>query len=224
MHTVYKNTQGQIVPSVTTVLKVLNKDNLIEWANYIGLKGYNYTAYMNEKALLGTYVHEYIEAELENRSAQLIGSQKMCDEAIKIAHRFKCAKEQLLMENVITEKSLSSDEYGGTLDLIADIVLENGNKVKILGDFKTSKAPYISHFIQLGAYLRLIKLNDYELYDQIKLCMIINVNKDKVLVNWMYKEICEEYFTDIFLKLLAVYKMYETIKLNFDHLITTRKY
>ena len=162
MHIEYKNNQGRTVPSVTTVLKVLNKDNLIEWANYMGLKGYNYTSYMNEKALLGTYVHEYIEAELENRAASILGTQKMCNEAYEIAHRFKCTKDKLQMGNIITEKSLSCDTYGGTLDLIADIVLDNDTKVKILGDFKTSKAPYISHFIQLGGYLNLIKINDYE--------------------------------------------------------------
>ena len=224
MHTEYKNSQGKTVPSVTTVLKVLNKDNLIEWANYIGLKGYNYTSYMNVKALLGTYVHEYIEAELENRAASILGTQKMCNEAYEIAHRFKCTKDKLQMDNIITEKSLSCDTYGGTLDLIADIVLDNDTKVKILGDFKTSKAPYISHFIQLGGYLNLIKINDYKLYEQIKLCMIINVNKDKVLINWMYKEDCETYFTDIFLKLLEVYNSYEFIKVNFNQLIKSEKY
>ena len=54
--------------------------------------------------------------------------------------------------------------------------------------------------------------------------MIINVNKDKVLINWMYKEDCETYFTDIFLKLLEVYNSYEFIKVNFNQLIKSEKY
>ena len=35
-HTIYKTLEGEIVPSVTTVLKILNKSALLDWAWRLG--------------------------------------------------------------------------------------------------------------------------------------------------------------------------------------------
>ena len=60
MHTQYYNSKHEEVPSVTTVLKILYKEGLLEWSNYIGKKGIDYTKFMEEKANLGTAVHEWL--------------------------------------------------------------------------------------------------------------------------------------------------------------------
>ena len=44
--------------------------------------------------------------------------------------------------------------------------------------------------------------------------MIFVVNKDKVLIKWVTKENCEEYFTTIFLSLLTVYEALDNFNNN----------
>lgn len=222
MHTKYYNTKGKEVPSVTTVMKVFYKEGLMEWANFIGRQGQDYKNTLSQKATLGTYVHELIEADLLNKQPEILQTLGVVKEAQTIANKFKCVKEDLVISNVQSELSLSSETYGGTLDLICDIQID-GKPVKILGDFKTSKTVYESQFIQLGAYLNLIKLNLPSIYKQIKYCMIFSITKEKVKVQYVTKANCEKYFTSLFLSLLDVYMTWQKIK-NSTKLFSIKDY
>ena len=61
-HTTYYNSKGDVVPSVTTVLKVIAKESLIYWANSLGWKRKSVKRELDESSKVGTYVHLYIEA------------------------------------------------------------------------------------------------------------------------------------------------------------------
>lgn len=211
MHAKYYNEKGNPVPSVTTVLKILYKDGLLEWANFIGRRGIDYKRFLEEKANLGSLVHEMIESDLLQRDPIILTTPAMLKEASAVAQKFKVAKEALKISNVITELSLSSERFGGTLDLIADIDM-NGEPVTILGDFKTSKKPYLTQFIQLGAYLDLVKINRPEIYEKIQFCIIFSITSQKVTMQYVTKENCEKYFTRLFYSLLDTYTYWEEIK------------
>ena len=59
-HTVYRNRDGKEIPSVTTVLKLLNKPALIGWANYLGFKRTRVTDVLLESANIGTDFHAMV--------------------------------------------------------------------------------------------------------------------------------------------------------------------
>ena len=211
MHSKYYNSKNEEVPSVTTVLKIMQKDGLIRWANLIGKHGIDYERFINDRADFGSVVHELIESDLLNKEPCIIGYQQHMAEAMELVEKFKLVKRDLAITNVMSELSMSCDTYGGTMDLICDIVTESG-PVTILGDFKTSKTVYDTQFIQLGAYLNLVKINRPELYDKIQLCAIFSITKDKITIKYITKENCEKYFTSLFLSLLDVYLAWENIK------------
>ena len=60
-HQKYYNKEGTEVPSCTTVIKLLAKD-LEGWANWLGKRGIDYNAYMNETASVGTEAHALAES------------------------------------------------------------------------------------------------------------------------------------------------------------------
>ena len=211
MHSKYYNADNKEVPSVTTVLNILNKDGLIRWANLIGKRGIDYERFLQDRANFGSVVHELIESDLLNKEPCIIGYQQYMADAMELVDKFKLVKQDLAIANVMSEVSLSCDSYGGTLDIICDIATECG-PITVLGDFKTSKTVYDTQFIQLGAYLNLVKINMPEVYDKIQQCVIFSITKDKILLKYISKENCEKYFTTMFLSLLEVYKAWNTIK------------
>lgn len=223
MHVPYFNSKHEEVPSVTMVLKLLYKDGLLEWANYIGKRGIDYTRFLNDRANFGSLIHEMLEADLTDRKPNVICGENILVEAKEVIEKFKILKSDLKISNVQTEISMSCEDYGGTADLICDIETEDG-PVKILGDFKTSKTIYDTQFVQLGAYLNLIKINMPETYEAIKLCAIITVSRDKVVMKYLTKENCEKYFTTMFLKLLDTYNAWDTIKKERSDLFKSKSY
>jgi len=54
--------RGEIVPSVTTVLGVINKPWLVSWANNLGLEGVSSEDYVDRTAQQGTIAHMMIQA------------------------------------------------------------------------------------------------------------------------------------------------------------------
>jgi hypothetical protein len=223
MHQDYYNDKNEKVPSVTTVLKILNKDGLLHWSNYIGKRGIDYEKYLNEKALFGTLVHELLESDLTNREPTVIGFDRYMSEAMELVQKFKVVKSDLQISNVITEIPLVCDTYGGTIDLICDIATTSGN-IKILGDFKTSKTVYETQFIQLGGYLNLLKIQKPEIYDEIKQCVIFSITKSKIVMRYITKEECEQHFTSMFLSLLDVYHKWENAKAVYKTIYKSKTY
>ena len=63
-HRRYQAADGAVVPGVTTVLGVINKPQLVKWANNLGLAGIDSAAYVDETAKVGTLAHEMIQEYL----------------------------------------------------------------------------------------------------------------------------------------------------------------
>lgn len=154
-HSTYINKYKEEVPSVTTILKVLNKPGLVNWANSLGWKRQSYKKVLEEKAEHGTYVHELFYEYMFKEGKQFDISQPGMLENIKIyLNNFKKFLEDYGIKPIWGEKSFTTNTYGGTVDLLCEI----DGKLTIL-DFKTSKKFYSSHFIQLGAYIQLLDYN-----------------------------------------------------------------
>ena len=158
--TIYKNSNGEKVPSVTTVLSVIEKPALKFWANKIGLEGVKVTEYVDDKAMIGTLTHHIIESHI-NKTDQNFSKFNCNDEQIEQAHQ--CTKKYLEWENyqaefipLATELKLVSEKfgYGGTIDLLAVL---NG-KITLI-DFKTCNAIYDEPYYQTAAYAELADEN-----------------------------------------------------------------
>lgn len=158
-HTRYKLADGTRVPGATTVLGVLAKPALIKWANDLGLDGIDSSRYVDALARIGTLAHQLIEQDLG-------GPAVVADEWT--ADEFDRAENALLsyrdwrrgheIEPMLIEESLLSEtmRYGGTVDCFASV-----DGVPTLLDFKTSKAIYEEHILQVAAYERLLREHGY---------------------------------------------------------------
>lgn len=154
IHTIYKLTNGERVPSVTTVLGILNKPALIQWAWELGTQGIDYKAVRDQAGDIGTLAHYLILCDLRGKkpdtseySAQDIEKAETC--LIKYWEWARGHKIQSLM----LETPLISEQYqfGGTIDFYGKI-----DDQPTLLDFKTGKAIYGEFFYQLAAYEQLL--------------------------------------------------------------------
>lgn len=156
-HTVYKTSQGKRVPSVTTILNVIAKPNLIKWANGLGLQGIDSEKYKTETARAGTLGHQLIQEYMGGPGyapdlKQFTGDQIESAEVSLKNYRQWCMNRTITPLNM--ELYLVSDTmmFGGTLDLYADI-----DGKKWLVDFKTGKGIYPEYEVQVAAYRYLLE-------------------------------------------------------------------
>jgi hypothetical protein len=174
VHTVYKNKAGERVPSVTTILGVLNKPALLDWAWKCGCEGLDYKAVRDNAADIGTIAHGLILAHLTQSkfdtseySPADVAKAENC--LIKYWDWEKANK----VEPVLVESQMVSETYGfgGTIDCLARM---NGELILI--DHKTGKAIYSEMFYQLAAYRQLLKEQGHE----IKNARILRIGRDEV--------------------------------------------
>lgn len=159
IHTIYKLTGGQRVPSVTTILGVLNKPALLQWAWQCGVDGFDYKAVRDEAGGIGTLAHYLIMCHLTKSkpdtseySAQDIEKAENC--LIKYWDWEKVHK----VEPILVETPLISEQhrFGGTIDFFGNV---DGQPTLV--DFKTGKAIYSEFFYQLAAYEQLLSEAGY---------------------------------------------------------------
>ena len=166
-HSTYMNEEKVEVPSVTTILKVLNKPFIPFWANSLGWKRQSYTKVLEESAEKGTFVHELLHEFLFKEGKEFdISNPDTVNFIYENINAFKDFLKEHELEPIWGEKSFSTDTYGGTVDLLCEL----DGKLTIL-DFKTSKKFYSSHFIQLGAYIKLLEYNGITV-EQVGICRI----------------------------------------------------
>lgn len=163
----YRNPQdGDEVPSVTNVIGILDKPAIPRWAartvaerawelrhslDGLGqdeaidvLKGAPWRG-SKRAADRGTSVHEYLEAAADGRELpELTGD----------AARYRGAADEFLTvyepQFMHTELTVFGDGYAGTADFVATINW-HGRRVRVLGDYKTSKRLYREVALQLAA-------------------------------------------------------------------------
>lgn len=160
--------QGTEYPSVTSVLRVINKPMLVPWAAKMVaeravsvapqlarmveedpedtlrfLKNAHYRR-SNSAANLGTMIHEALEAWADGSEAPLV-----TDEMKPYLRGARMFFDDYQPEFVHSEATFYSDtyNYAGTADFIARIHGE-----VVLGDYKTGKGVYPEVALQLAAY------------------------------------------------------------------------
>ena len=206
-HTVYKLLNGERVPSVTTVLGILQKPALLEWAYQCGLKGEDYKAVRDRAGDIGTLAHYLIMCHLKGEkpdtgeySAQDIDKAETC--FLKYLEWEKGRK----LTPVLVENAFVSEDYqfGGTVDFFGPI-----DGVWTLQDFKTGKAIYSEAFAQVAAYKHLIEECTGHRVDSIR---ILHIGRDETegfeerVVNN-----AEKYWT-LFQYCLAIYNLQKELK------------
>ena len=149
-HIDYK-VEGIKVPSVTTILgRYKNSTGLIIWSNKLGLEGKSYHAELNKAGDIGTALHELAELHIKGDYYEL-PEDSIVQECF---NKFKDWWSEQNYEVNFTEKSFCCRKYkyGGTADLVV-----NGETII---DFKTSKAVYDDHLVQMSAYRYMIEEQD----------------------------------------------------------------
>lgn len=149
----YYNSDGVSVPRVTEILSaMIHSDKLMMWANRIGLRGIEYMKELNRASTYGSQAHTCIERYLKNKEktdsniaflGYLLWEKVLNDKGIEIIP-------------ILIEESLSCNWFGGTLDALLDI---SGNIYIV--DFKTSNHVTFKYFLQLSAYLYMIRMRGY---------------------------------------------------------------
>jgi len=160
---------GEKIPSVTTVLSVINKPALISWAanqavDYLADRmdpGRTFDelqlhslftsarkAHMirkQETADIGSMVHEWISKYIKGEKPEMPINQQLQDSV----NNFLAWKKEHGVEFILSEQPVYSQKYKycGTLDFVARMDGE-----LFLGDIKTSTGIYDEYWIQLSSY------------------------------------------------------------------------
>ena len=200
-HVVYKLKDGTRVAGTTTITGLLNKAQLVAWANRLGLEGIDSTKYVDESAKIGTLAHEMIQAHIQKME---INKRAFSAEQIDLAENslisFFNYTAQHHIEPIICEVPMVSEryKYGGTVDCYCKLDGE-----PTLLDFKTGKAIYPEYFVQLSAYKNILEEAGYE----VKTCKILRVGRDET-EGFEERTVTDtrDYFT-IFLDLLEIYNL-----------------
>ena len=200
-HSTYINKKEVEVPSVTTIIKLLNKPFIAKWANSLGWKRQSYDKVLEESANKGTFVHETLHEYLFKEGKKFdLSNPEVLNFLYENLNTFKEFEKDYDIKPIWGEKSFSLDKFGGTVDLYCEL----DNKYTIL-DFKTSKRFYSSHFIQLGAYIQLLEANDNKV-EQVAILRIREGDYDIKIIN---REDMNDYI-ELFNKLVEVfYLVYE---------------
>ena len=146
-HSTYYNKDGIEVPSVTTILKILNKPALTIWANNLGWNRKSVKKVLEEVSDIGTCVHELINCILSKKKLEYSKPHIPFSVLLPYLNNFMKFYKQHEFEPIILEGSLSLDKFGGTIDYYGKL---NGKYTII--DFKTSKKVRLTMFLQLAAY------------------------------------------------------------------------
>lgn len=166
-HAEYKNEFGREVPSVTTILKILNKPALCKWANYLGFKRQNIDKVLEESANKGTEVHFMLNAFLFKKKFIYIDGKGVDKNYLTVVlDNFITWLNGHTLKPIFGEKPITSYLYGGTVDLYCEL---DGKKTIL--DFKTSKNFYSSMFLQLAAYTTMMESIGYDV-DQVAILLI----------------------------------------------------
>ncbi|MMZ42088.1 PD-(D/E)XK nuclease superfamily protein [compost metagenome] len=204
-HTTYRNTNGHEVPSVTTILKILNKPFLAKWANIQGFKRNNIDDLLKESSYLGTMVHHIIESYLMGRKYMWLSpNQDMKYQIMLRLSGFISWKKNHDVIPTFMERKCFSEYYGGTIDFYGMV----DGKHTIL-DFKTSKKAYSSMFLQLAAYTQMVE----EMGLQVDQVAIINIHPNAYKEKFIQRDELQPYI-DCFNQLLELFHTWYNLNIS----------
>ena len=221
VHTRYRNKAGAIVPGVTTVIGLLAKPALINWAWKLGLEGQDMNKVRDNAADVGTLAHYLCECILKGVKPD-VSEFKPADLEIAqaCANSYAAWWKKSGLRLVACELGIVSElwQFGGTIDLIA--VDKEGRHYLL--DLKTSKGIYDEYKIQLAAY----KEGWEELNPKKPIYKVIVVHIDKETADLSLHQFSDDlrHFFSIFKHLRAIYvlqKITDPKRRNDDRKITS---
>jgi hypothetical protein len=184
-HKAHFNTEGTLVPSVTTVLKILNKPALLAWANYMGFKRMHVDVLLDTSARIGSAVHLLIECELMNYTPIMAyGDKYIRITSQRLFSNYMDWRKNNHPRPILMEHSMTCNTFGGTTDFYGEF-----NGLLTVMDFKTSKRMYMSMFIQLAGYIILLE-KEGRVVEQ---ATIVLVNDRGVTTKSISRDDMEEY-------------------------------
>lgn len=216
VHENYYNKKGDEIPSVTTVMKLLNKPELVKWSNFMGLVcKKNIDDILDISSKVGSLTHYIIERHNKHKIINFnilndypLNIQKAVDKTIK---GFKLFLKDYKPKSIKSEYRIKNNIFGGTIDNVAMIKDE-----KFIIDYKTSKQVYPSMFIQLAAYNKLLREEKQMKIDKVA---ILVLNKKKIEYNFYQMKVpyLEKYYEPIFDLLLKLYYLWnENLKQDWN--------
>lgn len=232
-HTVYKNSNGEVIPSVTTILKKAYPlgDYITEWANSLGFQRINYKKFMTNIVEVGTAVHLLIETVTKNNidivTNELLMSlfknnpyflqnedtifRCFCQFLIWYNYSIKNANFELIANEL--ELTSQKYNYGGTIDMICKL---NGETTII--DLKTSSALDAKMLLQLSAYAMMYEENTGEKVHNVG---IVRMDKnDESCFEFFFISVDElSIFKETFLEMIQYIKKLENIEEKFYELL-----
>lgn len=172
----YETPEGELYPSITTVLKVRSSDGINEWRDRVGEDVANYIS--RTSATRGTQVHHFCEHYLNNDDDNTIKSYAVGRFlSFCLFNQLKSALDNMVNNIYAQEVALWSDDLkiAGRVDCIADY----DGKLSVI-DFKTSKKERQeewneSYYIQATAYAKMFEERTGRPIDQI---VILCVTED----------------------------------------------
>ena len=205
-HIRYKNKEGKIIPGATTVVGLLNKPQLIIWANRLGLQGIDSTAYRDGAARMGILAHDYILCHHKGIKPDLTDYSKVEIDAAE--NSFLSYLEWLKghkLEPLLLETPLVSEEYqfGGTPDCLCML----DGEIALI-DYKTGGI-YKEAYYQTCAYRQLLVENERRVPNKI-IILGIPRTPDESFKTEVYTEFDTGW--EIFKHLLSIYYLQKETK------------
>jgi hypothetical protein len=173
-HQRYKLADGTIVPGCTTITGILNKPALVRWANNLGLQGIDSSKYTDAAAVIGTLAHELIQEYLGGPKVDLSEfSKEQIDKAQNSLISFFEWEKTHRIKMIFCERQLVSEtfRFGGSMDFYGTV----DGKLELI-DFKTCKALYPEHRLQVGGGYTLLAKDNGIKVDRTR---IIRVGRDE---------------------------------------------
>lgn len=205
-HTTYINSNGNIVPSVTTIIKTINKESLLYWSNSLGFKHKSVRKELELSAYVGTMAHSLID---EYISTNTYSVNKMTErglaERLLIKNAFMSFLEFYIAEKkklkyIYTERQLSGRRFGGTLDALA----KYRGKLTLI-DYKTSSDFYLTMFLQIAGYDILLRELENIKVDQYMVILLDKKNGDTARAKIISNTDEMMYYRTCFKKLVLFY-------------------
>jgi len=199
-HVQYKNSLGENIVGVTTVINILDKPALLNWVAKITKEGHDWQRYRDAMGDAGSLTHlrilnylKHTKPDLSEYSPAII---KLSDNSMSSFFEWERSHK---LEPIIIEEPLVSNKYsyGGTPDYVG---LVNG-RLELL-DFKTGGL-FLSVVLQLAAY----RLLAHEKGHEVEHCRALSIprSEGESFMEELYTKVNDEF--QIFLNCLSIYNL-----------------
>ena len=151
---------GLYLPSVTTILHsvIIDGDRLLNWSNSLGFRHIKYADELNRSADFGTAVHTALEQIMTDGNGAKITLNGF--EVIKFKKVINNFMSFIDQNNITPHDTLHAELTLGSIDLgyagTCDWVGYVHDKLTLI-DYKTAKKPNDSMYMQISAYMHLLR-------------------------------------------------------------------